>query len=117
MSDAVELAKLLKDYGLVAVLAVSWVALGWVVKWLRDSMAERLSDKDKMVERIAVALERQASTNQDQTEATKEMRDGQSEILKTVTEAALTSAAKQQTILEKIGETRNDVNRARGVSA
>jgi hypothetical protein len=111
---AVEIAQLLRDYGMVGALGLALFVIGVLVKWWREAMNARLEDKDKIQERMAVALERQSSVNQEQTEAIKELRDGQGAILKTVTEAALTGAAKDGTILDKIGELRGAVDRNTG---
>jgi cytoskeletal protein RodZ len=111
---ALEIAQLLRDYGMVGALALALFVIGILTKWWREAIQQRIDDKDKMTERIAVALERSSSTSVDQTEAIKEMREGQGTILKTVTEAALTGAAKDNSILDKIGELRSAVDRNTG---
>lgn len=111
---AVELATLLRDYGMVGALALALFVIGLLTRWWRESMKERLADKDAMVERIAVALERQASTSQDHTESIKEMRDGQASILKTTTEGALTGAANDRAILDKLGDIGRAIDRNSG---
>ena len=89
----VELAALFKDYGLIAVVVVLLYGLKTVTGWWKDCMEGRLADHKAMAERAATALERQAQTNADVAETMKELRDGQGEIQKVTTEAALTAAA------------------------
>lgn len=107
----VDYAALIKDYGPTGACALLIAALVCVVKWWRGSMNERLADKDKIQERLATALERASSTSQDHTESIKELRDGQAAILKTVTEAALTGAAKDTALLAALGEARAAIER------
>lgn len=59
--------------------------------WLRDYMKDRLEDNKAITERVATALGRQAATNADIAENMKDLRDGQGEIQKVITEAALTA--------------------------
>jgi hypothetical protein len=97
-----DLAGLLKDYGLVGALALTIAAIGVLVKWLKESWQARLDDKQAMVERVATAIERQSAASIAHTDAVKELQDGQAATLKTVTEAALTSAANDKAILKEI---------------
>ncbi|KQO43040.1 hypothetical protein [Methylobacterium sp. Leaf85] len=108
---AAAIASLLKDYGLVGALALALAALGLLVHWLKESWIARLDDKQAMVERVATAIERQSSTNVDLTEAIKDLRDAQASILKTATEAALTSSANDRAILKEIDESRKAIER------
>lgn len=110
----VDYAALIKDYGPTGACALLITALVCVVMWWRDSMNQRLLDKDKIQERLAVALERSAATSTEHTESIKELRDGQAAILKTVTEAALTGAAKDAAILTSLGEARSAIDRNSG---
>lgn len=111
---AIEIAGLLRDYGMVGALALALLVIGIITRWWRESMNQRLADKDAIQERLATALERGSSTGQEHTEAIKELRDGQAAILKTVTEAALTGAAKDTAIITALGEVRAAVDRKSG---
>jgi uncharacterized membrane protein YccC len=90
---AVEIVAIFKDYGLLGAVALLLYALKVVVGWWRDCMKDRLEDNKAMTERVAIALERQAAANSDIAENMKDLRDGQGEIQKVTTEAALTAAA------------------------
>ena len=87
-----EIASLLKDYGLVAVVLLFY-ALKQVVEWWRDAMTARIDDNKAITERVATASERQAATHADIAENMKDLRDGQVEIQRVTTEVALTAAA------------------------
>lgn len=112
-----DIASILKEYGLVGALALALAAMGLLIKWLKDSWQARLDDKQAMVERVATALERQSSTNVDITEAVKDLREGQTSLLKTGTEAALTGAANDKAILKEIAEARAAIDRNTGARA
>ncbi|SFG39536.1 hypothetical protein [Methylobacterium gossipiicola] len=99
---AVAIAGLIKDYGVVGALALSLAAIAVLVKWLKESWQARLDDGRAMVERVATAIERSSAAGIAHTEAVKELQDGQAATLKTVTEAALTSAANDKAILKEI---------------
>jgi hypothetical protein len=114
---AAVIAGLLKDYGLVGALALALAAIAMLVKWLKESWQARLDDKQAMVERVAIALERQSATSVDHTEAIKELRDGQAAILKIGTEAALTGAGNDKAILKEIAEARAAIDRNTGARA
>lgn len=105
---AADIAGLLKDYGLVGAVAILLLALKVVVGWWRDCMTERLQDNKALTERIAIALERQAATNADTAENMKDLRDGQGEIQKVVTEAALTAAAGLRETNQKLADLKQD---------
>lgn len=106
-----ELATLLKDYGLVGVVVILMWALKTVVGWWRDCMKDRLEDNKAITERIATALERQSATNADIAENMKDVRDGQGEILKVSTEAALTAAAGLRQTNEKLADLKTGQDR------
>ena len=89
----IEIAGLLKDYGLLGAVVLLLLALRTVTNWWKESMDARLADNKTMTERIATAIERQAQTNADIAENMKDLRDGQGIIQKVTTEAALTAAA------------------------
>ncbi|MEE7438887.1 hypothetical protein [Methylobacterium oryzae] len=80
------------------------LALRTVTGWWRDSMEKRLEDNKAMAERVATALERQGATNADIAENMKDVRDGQGEILKVTTEAALTAAAGLRETNQKLAD-------------
>ena len=108
-----ELAVLFKDYGLIAVVVVLLLALKTVTEWWKDSMTARLEDHKAtaeratvITERMATALERQASTNSDIAENMRDLRDGQGEIQKVTTEAALTAAAGLKETTRLLGDLR-----------
>lgn len=88
-----------------------------LIKWLKESWQARLDDKQAMVERVAIALERQSATSVDHTEAIKELRDGQTAILKIGTEAAITGAGNDKAILKEIAEARAAIDRNTGARA
>lgn len=107
----IEIAGLLKDYGLIGAVALLLYALKVVVGWWRDCMKDRLDDNKAITERIATALERQAATNADIAENMKELRDGQGEIQKVSTEAALTAAAGLRETNTKLAELKQGQDR------
>ncbi|WP_267422466.1 hypothetical protein [Methylobacterium sp. GC_Met_2] len=107
----VEIAGLLKDYGLVGAVALLLYALKVVVGRWRDCMQERLNDNKAITERMATALERQAATNADIAENMKELRDGQGEIQKVATEAALTAAAGRRETNAKLSDLKTGQDR------
>jgi hypothetical protein len=103
---AQDIVSLLKDYGPWGLLTLALVVIRFLFAGWRDCMHERLADRDAIVERMAVALERQASSNADVSVGMKEVREGQLQTLKLTTENALSSASTGKAVLEKLADAR-----------
>ncbi|APX83824.1 hypothetical protein BV511_03230 [Methylorubrum extorquens] len=79
----IEIAGLLKDYGPWGAVALLALALMAVVSWWRECMNARIEDAG----RAATALERAASANAAAATALDDVREGQMEIARLVTQA------------------------------
>lgn len=78
-----EIAALLEKYGPWGAVALLTLALNAVVRWWRECMNARIEDAG----RAASALERAASANAAAAVALDDVREGQVEIARLVTEA------------------------------
>lgn len=106
---AVEIAKLLQDYGLVGALALVLAGAGWLVRKLIQSYEARIKDADK----ASAMLERASATNATVT-AALESRTGRFERLEQrVDEAQRASAANDGLILAKLNELDRNVDELR----
>jgi hypothetical protein len=112
-----DIAGLLKEYGPWGLCSLLLLALRTITNWWADCMRDRLADRDKNIERMAVALERQAASNADLVETMKELREGQVASTKLATEAALSAAGSDKATLEKLSDIKAGIEKLpRGVS-
>ncbi|MBB5758876.1 hypothetical protein HNR00_003603 [Methylorubrum rhodinum] len=79
----IEIAGLLKDYGPWGAVALLVLALSAVVKWWRECMNARIEEAGK----AAAALERAAAATVATAAALEDVREGQVEIARLVTQA------------------------------
>lgn len=105
-----EIAGLLKDYGPWGACALLVLALMAVVRWWRDCMAARIADAGQ----IATTLERSASATAATAAALDDVREGQMEIARLVTQALKASEGSDELTKEILRDIKDQLNRGGG---
>lgn len=110
MTEAAELTALLKDYGPWGLLSLSLLANRMLLGWWRDCMTARIEERGT----LATTIERQAASNVAAAATLDDVREGQVEIARLVTQALKAGEGSDELTKEILRDIKNRLDHRGG---